>query len=124
MSTKRKLSPYQIITSGDMSQASITSTPTNIQYLDNVGIQLTWTGAPVGTFSIQISSDYQRDAQGNVTNAGNWVTLPLSPAITASGSADTAYIDMTQLSAPWVRVLYTKTSGTGTLQGYVTGKTV
>lgn len=120
MGRKNNLLKYQNITNGDMSAASITSDVTDIQFLDNVGLQLQWTGSPVGTFSVQVSADYAISSiTGAVTNPGTWSTLPPAPT-TASGSP--IYIDLNQLSAPFVRVVYTKTSGSGTLQGYITAK--
>lgn len=117
------LFPVKIIDAASMG-ASVTSTLAFVQYQDNVGIQLNWTGTPTGTFTVQVSVDHAQDTLGNVTVAGNWVTLTLSASITAAGSADTAYIDLNQLSAPWARVVYTRTSGTGTLNGYITAKGV
>lgn len=121
---KLTLKQFQTITSGDMSQASLTSRVTNIQRLDNIGIQLNFTGAPVGTFAVQVSADYNQDTEGNVTNAGHWVPISLSPSPAASGSAASIYIDLAELSAPWIRVVYTKTSGTGVLNSYITGKMI
>lgn len=112
------------IVAGDMSAASIISPVFEIINQDNVGVELIWTGVPVGTFSFQVSSDYARDFMGNVTNAGHWVSIPVTPVISAAGSADSAYVDMNQLSAPYFRVLYTKTSGTGVLNAYVSAKAV
>lgn len=117
------LKPYHLIKAVSMA-SSITSTPVENQYQDNVGIQLTWTGSPTGPFSVQVSVDYAIDNQGNVTNAGNWVTLTLSAPIAAIGSPDTAYIDLNQLTAPYYRVVYTASSGTGTLDSYIIGKGV
>ncbi len=121
---KNALLKFQTITAGDMSLASITSQVTNIQFLDNIGVQLNFTGSPVGTFAVQISADHAQDAEGNVTVAGNWIALTLSPAPVASGSSNSIYIDMQQLSAPWIRVVYTKTSGTGTLNAFICAKMI
>lgn len=121
---KNRLVKFKTISSGDMSQATVTSSVTNIQGLDNIGIQLNFTGSPVGTFSIQVSMDYAQDNYGNVTDAGNWVGLTLSPNPAAEGSANQIYIDLNQLSSPWIRVKYTKTSGTGTLNAFIAGKMV
>lgn len=123
MPRKNILRQYQTITNGDMSGASITSSITNIQFLDNVGVQLNWSGStPIGTIVVQVSADHAQDAEGNVTVAGNWISLPVS--ISVSGNTGSGYFDLNQLSSPWIRVVYTKTSGTGTLNGYVTGKEV
>lgn len=108
MSRKNNLRVFQSITSGNMA-ATITSSVTDIQFIDNIGIQLNFTGNPTGTFAVQVSADYARDFGGTVTNAGNWVPISLSPAPSAAGSADQIYLDINQLSAPWIRVVYTPT---------------
>jgi hypothetical protein len=102
---------------------NLTSAVTNIEFLDNIGVQFNFTGTPTGTFQVQVSADYSQDQQGNVLNAGNWIGL-LSVLPTASGSADSAYVDLNQLSAPWIRAIYTRTSGTGTLNAYIVAKQV
>jgi hypothetical protein len=119
---KDVLKPYKIITAGNMSASSITSLATNIQYLDNICLEMVFTGSPTGTFSVQGSVDYQQDANGNVTNTGNWVPITLSPAPVASGSAGSILIDMNQLSFPYIRVVYTRTSGSGSLTVNIGGK--
>jgi hypothetical protein len=119
---KGNLLKFQNITSASMG-ANVTSAVTNIQFLDNVGIQLNFTTSDaIGTFKVQISMDYDQDAQGVVKTAGNWVDLVLSPIPAAAGANDQIYIDINQISAPWIRVFYERTSGTGTLNGFVTGK--
>lgn len=117
------LVPIHIVTDGDMS-GDIASSAIETKLQDNLGIQLTWTGAPVGTFSVQVSIDYSKDINGNVVNTGHWTSLPLNPAIAASGAGDTAYIDVNQLTAPYLRVLYTKTSGSGVLNAIVAGRAI
>lgn len=104
--------------------ATITSAAQRVVTQDNIGIQLIWTGTPVGTFSVQVSVDHQQPPQDDYTIAGTWTNLPLSAVITASGSGDNAYVDLNQLSAPYYRIVYTRTSGTGTLNAYVTQKGV
>ena len=117
------LFPVKIVSNGDMS-STITSGVTEIRNQDNVGIQLNWTGAPVGSFSVQISIDHAQDSLGNVTVPGNWTSLALSPPITAAGTPDTAYIDLNQMSASYIRVVYTAGSGSGTLNAFITAKGV
>lgn len=98
---------------------SITSTPTNIQYLPGLSYDVSWTGSPVGTFSIQVSNTYQQASNGAVLQAGNWSTLPTSsfqgtypiPA----GSAGNGFFDLVGTEAVWVRIVYNATSGTGNL---------
>lgn len=118
----RTLPKYQVVTNGDMS-ASITSSPTNARYLDNVTYQADFTGSPVGVFTVQVSGDYAQDMEGNVTNAGSWVDYPLTSTL-STGAGSPAYADLNQLGSFWVRLVYTRTSGTGTLQAYVSGKKI
>jgi len=134
MSRKNVLPVHQIITAGDMSLTSVTSSVTEIKYLDNVGIQLQWTGSPVGTFQVQVSADHNENAVGTgVTSAGQWI--PLAVSFLSSGSLTVAtdiptsggspiYMDLTQLSAPYIRVVYTKASGSGTLSAFITSKMI
>lgn len=126
MAQKQIIQPFQVITNGDMSQSSIVSVITNIIGVDNIGYQVNFTGSPVGTFAVQISQDYQPGKSPNdkPANAGHWISLPLSPAIVASGSADSAYIDLNQMSAPYIRIVYTRTSGTGLLNAFIVAKSI
>jgi hypothetical protein len=113
----------------------ITSSAVNIQFMDNVGVQLNFSGSPVGTFQVQVSADYAFDEIGNVTveNSGNWTPVTLSyllgGTLTFATSVPTSqgspiYLDLNQLSAPWLRVVYTNSSGSGTLNCFVTGKEI
>jgi len=126
MSAKTFIKPFKVLSAGDMSQATLTSAVTATQLVDNIGYQINFTGAPVGIFAVQISQDYEpgRSPNSEPVNAGNWISVPLSPAITAAGSPDSAYIDLNQMSAPYVRIVYTRTSGTGVLNIYVTAKAI
>lgn len=117
------LAPFHVVVAQSMA-SSFNGAPVECENQDNVGFQLNWTGTPTGTFGVQISIDHKQDAQGNVTVAGNWITLPLNPSISATGSPDSAYIDLNQMSASYIRLTYTASSGTGTVDAFVTAKGV
>lgn len=127
---KNNLLSYPIITAQNMT-TSIVSKITNIQYLDNIGLQFTWSGAPVGTFSAEISADYAQDINGNVTNPGNWIPLTLdyfngtifvTTTQVPSSVGSPIYLDLDLLSAPWIRARYTAATGSGTLTAVITAK--
>lgn len=118
---KSNLLKFQILDAADMS-GDLTSLVTNIQFLDNIGYQLNITGTPTGTFSVEVSADYAQDNNGNVTNAGRWIELTSGGVTT--GSPTEIYFDLNQLSAPWIRVTYAESGGTGTVDGFITGKMV
>lgn len=132
---KNQLLKFQSITAGDMSTASLTSTVTNISFLDDIGYQFNFSGSPVGAISIQVSADHAQDYSSppNVTVAGNWVPLTFTYWDGAQFVTDTSipvsvgspiYLDLALLSAPWIRAVYTKVSGTGTLNAFITAKAV
>lgn len=124
MPRKNQLTKFQNITNGDMSTASITSPATAIHFMDDIGVQFNFTGAPVGTFEVQVSIDYMQDQEGNIQDPGHWIPITLNPSPIAAGVAGQIYIDLNMLSSPWIRVVYTRTSGTGTLNAFITGKEV
>ena len=119
--SKNALTPFHVINAQSMG-ASITGSPTNIQYLDNCSIQLNFTGTPTGSFSIQGSLDHAANALTGVEQtAGNWIEFT---GASATGAANNILIDLNQLSFPWIRIVYTRVSGTGTLDAYISAKAV
>lgn len=127
---KNTLLKYQTITNASMA-SNVTSAVTSIQFLDNVGLQLNFSGSPVGSFQAQVSADYAQDDYGNVTNPGTWTPIILTyyngttvvqgiSVPTTQGSP--IYLDLNQLSAPYLRVVYTAGSGSGTLNALITAK--
>lgn len=119
------LAKFQIVSAGDQSQATVASSITNISYMDNLGIQVNiLTGTASGTFDVQVSADHV-EVNGNVTIAGNWVSLGNTyQATVTSGSPANIYFDLNQLSSPFIRLLWTKTSGTGTFNAFIVGKMI
>ena len=99
-----------LLESGDMSQSLVESAPLQCYAGQIACIQAVWGGGtPVGTFVVQISNDgtYYSDYTASV--------LPVS----AAGD----YFWSFPVGFPWARLVYTKTSGLGSLYvtGFVTG---
>jgi len=89
-----------------------TSQYTNIQFLDNVGITVLWTGtSPVGQITVQGSND----PNNGVTAPTNWVDLDFGSTINISGNSGGHLININQRSFGWIRMIYTAVSGTGTM---------
>lgn len=76
--------------------------------MDNIGLEVTWTGTPTGTIQVMVS------------NSGiNFYALTFNPVLTQpAGSAGGYFIDLTQLASKYVMVQYTNSSGSGTLTVY------
>lgn len=104
--------PDPLITGQSMA-ASFVGTPTNIEFADNVGIQVSWTGSnPIGVVGVNISLDYDKRFPAQAT----WTVLKqpdgVTPVtLTPAGTAGNGYMDLNQLSAMWVQVSYTTAGG-------------
>lgn len=120
------LKPYYLLTNADMT-ATQTAGPTNIEQVSCIGYDIAWTGAPVGTFAVQVSNTYVPGPLNNLpNNPGTWTTLPNNsfqgtyPVPAGSASNGALDIDITGFS--WIRLVYTPTSGTGALTVVVSAK--
>jgi hypothetical protein len=127
MSAKTILVPYNVVppVAGNMGSI-LQSFPTKVQMEDTIGYSLSWTGTPTGIFTVQCSADYSPGTfpSDYPINAGTWTNITLNAPIVASGSADNGYVDLQLISAPWVRVVYTPSAGTGVLSAWVVGKSL
>jgi hypothetical protein len=131
MSSRPQLNPSPVIgkvdgmdsgISGDMS-TTITSKVTIIQKLSMVSYAFTWTGATgSGVVTIQVSNDYELNAQGGVENAGTWNTLPMSAAGTVTGASGVGFADVDQNAGYALRAIYTPSGSTGQMTCTVCGK--
>lgn len=133
-STKKTLKQFKVISAGVMTGTNVlTSSVTAITGMDNIGFQFDWTSSPVGTFSIQVSSNHNEDELGNTITAGTWVPILITywnGAIFVSGftvptSVGTPiYVDCSILSAPYIRCQYTNVSSSGVLNATICGKSI
>lgn len=76
--------------------------------MDNQGLEVTWTGTPTGTFSVQVS------------NSGiNFYALTFNPALAQpAGSAGGYAVNLNQLPFKYMMLKYVNASGTGVLTVY------
>lgn len=84
-----------------------------------------WTGSPTGTFTVEVSNDFVPSPIGVIpkdSDTGTWVTLALSATVAATGSGSSAFIDIDTIGATWIRLKYTRSSGTGVLNATISGK--
>ena len=109
---KSVIAPYHLVNAQSMG-ANITSSAVNVQYLDNIGLEFVWTGSPTGTFAVQAS-----------VSGTNYIDLTISnPSLTApAGSSGSMLVNLFNLPFVYFRVTYTRTSGTGTLDVWITTK--
>jgi hypothetical protein len=69
-----------------------------------------WTGTPTGTLKIQASPD----------GINNWLDIGVS--VSPAGSAASWFSNQQWQFYPYLRFVYTRSSGTGTLNLWFTGK--
>lgn len=102
---------------GDLS-ASFNSDPFRLEQMDLVAIQAAVSGSALlnGTLKLQVSCDVGLDSgtgPGGILNVTNWTDYAGSETtITADG---TTLWNVSQCAFKWIRVVYTRTAGTGTL---------
>lgn len=110
----RVLSSAQIISACSMGAATCVSGAIDIKNIDDISIQAVWTGtAENGAFKLQASND----TGATVTT---WTDLTGSSAVIA---ADGDFVwNVSNAGYRYLRLVYTKASGTGTLNATFTGK--
>lgn len=104
--------------------ANFISPITVVRNTDNVCYQVVITTSnSTGTFTIQASLDYAQ-ANGTVTNPGNWSTLPLGNGNpSANAINDQIIIDLIEIPFNAIRLVYTSVvSGTGTCNIWIATK--
>ena len=104
--------PNPALVSGSMS-ADITGPVTQIDKIDQVAYQVSWTSTTaVGTISVQGSID-----------GVNFIDLTFNPVLSQPSSNSGSYlINLSLLPFPLIRLKYTRTSGTGALTVYLSAK--
>ena len=97
--------------------ATITSDPFPVKNMITAALAVTVSASssPVGTFSVEGCCEEGNDpgtGLNNVSGLTNWVAIPgYTQAITADG---TTIFDMVDVSVRWLRIVYTRTSGSAT----------
>ena len=100
----------QIVTNGDMS-GNITSIRTDIDEVVSYAIQAKFTGSPVGTLKLQGSNDLAILGYTDITDT-----------ITAISGSGTYLVNVELPCYSYVQLVYTATSGSGTLNAFINSK--
>lgn len=113
MGAKKILPSFKIINNGVMTGTNtITSTTIDISNLDNIGLQITWTGTPTGTISINASIDEVA-----------FIPLVFTPALgQPAGSGSSYLVRLNQVPYKFFNVTYVNTSGSGVLNIFIFAK--
>lgn len=119
MSRKNIIESFDLISSGDMS-ADITSSSTSVKNLDKASIRVTWDigGTPSGTLTVEAKQ--QKKGSPDST----WFTVDMGSTITIDTSATEHQLIFNELPFTDIRLKYSRTSGTGTMNAVISAKTV
>lgn len=94
-----------------MSSSFVPSEPTGLNSILLISFQAAWTGSPVGVIKLQASND--KVIWSDVSNS----------ALNISGAGDVLY-NLSEIGYLYIRIVYTKASGTGVLNIIANGKGV
>lgn len=125
MARKNTLAHYPILDGVSLGASFDTfSSPTNIDFLDNAGLQLSWDtgGTPLGVIEVFVSNDPGNTNPQSEVPIINWTQLDFGNTIAISSAETSHIINMNQLSFSWLAVRYVRASGTGTINGLLTVK--
>lgn len=114
MGRKNVVKSYKMIDAGDLS-GDITSESTSVINLDKASIHIVWSGSsPSGTINVQAKNG----------DKGTWRSLDFGTTISVSGNSGEHDIILNELPFDEIRVVYTSTSGTGTVDAVLTAKVI
>lgn len=121
-STKARLVSKQIIVDGSMTgTATVNSDEIDVSGSDKVAIEASWTGSPNGAFTVQ--GAVRLTTTGASAGAGtNFQNITLSSSPTATGSPGSHLINLADMGFSKIRLQYVNTSGSGTLNAWITVK--
>lgn len=113
MTRKNVALPYTLASAQSLA-ATFTSSTFTITYLDNVGIAIdATTSDAVGTFTIEAA-----------IGDSAWTDLAVTPAMTLASANASFLVNLNQAPFSKIRVVYARTSGTGTVDIRVMAKGV
>jgi len=107
----RHLQATEILLGTDLS-GDINGKVLDIANLDTGSISLTWTGSPVGDFKVQVSDDELKNPLDPDYTDLTWIDVSTQAAGGAGGSHR---FKITDEGARWLTVVFSSTSGTGTV---------
>ncbi len=118
MSMRRSLlGPVHALVAGNVAGA-LTSKVVDCRYLDNIAVELIWSGSPTGTVHVQGCLDANPAVPGSISG-GTWANI--DGAGTVLTGASPAVINLSGIAYPYIRIVYPG-GGTGTLDAWVCGK--
>lgn len=101
-----------LVSAGDMS-VNVTSPAIWMEHMALLAVQMLWTGTPTGNFTLEGSCD---PGNGDQTGTGvtNWIMIANTTQAAGAGAGKYCYW-LADVPVKWVRLVYSRTSGTGSV---------
>ena len=104
--------------------ATFTSSITAVRYLDNVGYQINYTGAPQGVIQVNACNDYNPELPqtGNPQNSsqnGTWITLA---SLSIVNTVSPIGFNLNQVPFGYVQCQFISSTASGILTGWIAAK--
>lgn len=120
MSRKNNLKHTLVNAQSGASSFDTKLTPTNVDYLDNCSLLISYTGTLVGVIKVYVSND---KAEENITRLPEtWAALEFDSTISVDGTLTPITVNLNQVPFSWLAVGYVATSGAGNLTVKLTSK--
>ena len=120
---RKDILKYQIIpTQSGASSFDTKSNPTNLDWLDNVSLQVYWTGTLVGELKVYVSNDSVNPKLGQTVT--NWSLLEFGAPVLIDGSQSDLIININQNSFSFIALAWAPASGTGNITAQMTCRQV
>lgn len=102
---------------------SFNDEPMRMEYMHGLAIQASWTGtSPVGVLKLQASNHaFDQNVNNGILADAIWTDIPGSSLSISSNTGDHMY-DISEVYYEAIRVVYTATSGVGSISLYYCGK--
>lgn len=97
------------------------SNPSEVNFMDNLGIILSWTGTPVGEFEVYVSNSSKPKDQ---LVAADFKKLDFGATIAIDNTESEHLISIHQIPFKWIAFKYVFTSGTGDMSVVMNNKMV
>jgi len=107
MSRKHIINSFPVIESGNMTSSVISET-TNVEQMDHIRYNPSWSGNPTGGFFVEVSD-----------NGTTFEILDFGTPIEAEGFSGAHTITITMVNFKFIRLIYLPLSGTGTLNANI-----
>lgn len=110
--SKKVLYSKQVFDAEAMGAATVESLIVNIPFLDNIAIEIAWTGTPAGTFQVL----------GSVSGINyNPISISVKPA---AGVNDSTLVTFQNQGFQYLKLRYIGNGGVGALDAWVGGKEI